>query len=146
MSVFTAADREFATVVRSAVLGMPIAKLLGFDYTRIEPGITELVLPYREALSFRPGCFAGAVVGALADFAAVSSSFTLVPAGWAVSTVDYDVKIVAPAEGDQLIARGRVVKPGQTLSFCAADVFVLRRGTESLCATALATARVFELR
>lgn len=146
MSGFVAANPEFAAVVRQAVLSMPIAGLLGFDYTRIAAGETEIVLPYREALSFRPGFFAGAVVGALADFAAVSATYTLVPAGWLVATVDYDVKVVAPPQGERLIARGRVVKPGSTILFAAADVFVERDGRETLCAVCLATARAMEIR
>jgi uncharacterized protein (TIGR00369 family) len=125
---------------------MPFAQLLGFDYTRIAPGETEIVLPYRDDLSFRPGFFAGAVVGSLADFAAVSATFTLVPAGWIVATVDYDVKVIAPPAGSRLIARGRVVKPGSTLLFGAADVFVEKDGRETLCAVCLATARAMEAR
>jgi uncharacterized protein (TIGR00369 family) len=146
MSGFVAANPDFAAVVRQAVLGMPIARLLGFDYTRIAPGETEIVLPYREELSFRPGAFAGAVVGALADFAAVSATYTLVPAGWLGATVDYDVKVMAPPHGERLLARGRVLKPGSTILFAAADVFVEQGGRETLCAVCLATARAMEIR
>jgi uncharacterized protein (TIGR00369 family) len=146
MSAFTPANPHFAALVRQSVLSMPFAKLLGFDYTRIEPGDTEIVLPYREELSFRPGFFAGAVVGSLADFAAVSATFTLVPAGWLVATVDYDVKVVAPPAGEKLIARGRVIKPGSTLLFGEAQVFVEKGGRETLCAVCLATARAMEMR
>ena len=146
MSAFVAANPDFAALVRAAVTGMPFARLLGFDYTRIEPGETEIVLPYREELSFRPGFFAGAVVGSLADFAAVSATYTLVPAGWLVATVDYDVKVIAPPAGERLIARGRVVKPGSTLLFGAAEVFVEKGGGETLCAVCLATARAMEMR
>ena len=146
MNEFVAANPDFAAVVRHAVLSMPFAQLLGFDYSRIEPGATEIVLPYRDDLSFRPGFFAGAMVGSLADFAAVSAAFTLVPKGWLVSTVDYDVKVVAPPAGERLIARGRVIKPGRTLLFAAADVFVERDGSQTLCAVCLATARAAETR
>jgi uncharacterized protein (TIGR00369 family) len=146
MTGFTAANPDFAALVRKSVLSMPFAKLLGFEYTRIEPGETEIVLPYREELSFRPGFFAGAVVGSLADFAAVSATFTLVPAGWLVATVDYDVKVVAPPAGEKLIARGRVIKPGGTLLFGEAQVFVEKGGRETLCAVCLATAKAAQIR
>ena len=95
------ANPDFATHVRATVLSMPAAKLFGFDFSRIEPGLTELTLPYREALSFRPGFFQGAILGSLADFAGASAAATLLPPGWMVSTIDYDVRIVAPAQGEQ---------------------------------------------
>ena len=107
---------------------------------------SEIVLPYREDLSFQPGFFAGAVVGSLADFAAVSATYTLVPAGWRVATVDYDVKVIAPPAGERLIARGRVVKPGSTLLFGAAEVSVEKGGRGTLCAACLATARAAQMR
>ena len=140
------ANPDYAKSVREAVLAMPAAQLFGFDFTRIEPGITELTLPYRDALSFRPGFFQGAIIGSLADFAGASSAGTLLPPGWFVSTVDYDVRIIAPAQGDRLIARGRVVKPGATLSFAQADVFVVREGRETQCAMAFVTTRNFEVK
>lgn len=140
------ANPDFARHVRDAVLAMPAAQLFGFDFSRIEPGLTELTLPYRDALSFRPGYFQGAIIGSLADFAGASAAVTLLAPGWFASTVDYDVRIIAPAQGERLIARGRVVKPGTTLSFAQADVFVLREGREVQCAMAFVTTRNFEVR
>jgi acyl-coenzyme A thioesterase PaaI-like protein len=58
--------------------------------------------------------------------------------------VDYTIKLIAPAAGDKIVARGRVVRAGRTLSVTASDVYVVREGKEALCATALATIRNFE--
>jgi acyl-coenzyme A thioesterase PaaI-like protein len=41
----------------------------------------------------------------------------------------------APAKGDLLVARGRVLKAGRTLFVCRADVFAVSENEESLCAT-----------
>jgi acyl-coenzyme A thioesterase PaaI-like protein len=46
--------------------------------------------------------------------------------------------------GEKLVARGRVVRSGRTLTIAAADVFVVRDGKETLCAIALTTIRNFE--
>lgn len=146
MTSYSAPNPDFANITRNGVLSMPVVKWIGFDFGKIEPGATELVLPYRDDLSFRPGVFQGAIAGSLADFAGASSAFTLLPAGWMLSTVDYDVKLIAPAVGDKLIARGRVIKPGSTLTFAAADVFVVKGGVETLCCVAFVTTRNFEVR
>jgi acyl-coenzyme A thioesterase PaaI-like protein len=67
----------------------------------------------------------------------------MLPAGWGGATADYTIKLLAPAGGEKLVARGRVIQPGRTLSVAAADVFAVRAGRETLCATALITARIF---
>ena len=69
----------------------------------------------------------------------------MLPRGWGTTTVDYTIKLVAPASGETLVARGRLLKFGRTLSVAAADVYAVRDGQETLCATALATIRNFEV-
>lgn len=61
------------------------------------------------------------------------------PADASVLTVEYKINLLAPSDGNRLVARGRVTKPGRTLSVCHVDVFVERDGREHLCATLLQT-------
>ncbi|MCB2038286.1 MAG: PaaI family thioesterase, partial [Ottowia sp.] len=109
-------------------------------------GTSTLRAPVQPGWCFAPGQLQATAMFALADFAAVSAAGTLLPEGWANSTVDASVKFVAPARGTHIVARGRVVQPGKTLSVCAADVFAVdAEGREQLCATWLGTARNFAL-
>ena len=136
-----ALNPDFAALVRAAVLSMPAAKHLGFDFGRIEPGEAEIIQPWREELTQHNGFFQGGVLGALADFAGGSAAGTLLPPGWVNMTIDYTVKILAPARGDRVIARGRVIKASQTITVAAADVHAAAGPDENLCATALVTMR-----
>jgi acyl-coenzyme A thioesterase PaaI-like protein len=61
------------------------------------------------------------------------------PPDAAVLTVEFKVNLLAPAEGERLLARGRVTKTGRTLTVCAADVVACRGGAEKPVATMLAT-------
>jgi acyl-coenzyme A thioesterase PaaI-like protein len=56
-----------------------------------------------------------------------------------VLTVEFKLNLLAPGNGAVLIARGRVIKPGRTLTVCQSDVFVSSNGEEKLCAVALIT-------
>ena len=49
-------------------------------------------------------------------------------------TVEYKMNLIAPADGEKLIARGQVVRPGRTLIVAKAEVFAVREGKETLCA------------
>lgn len=127
--------------VRRSVLAMPMAQTLKLAFRRIEPGDVELELPVQEAWCFRPGQLQATAIFAAADFAAVSAAGTLLPPGFINATIDTSLKLVAPARGSHLVARGRVVKASRTLTVCAADVFAVDDGKETLCATLLGTAR-----
>ena len=132
--------------VRRAVLAMPMAQTLALAFDTIGAGTSTLRAPVQPGWCFAPGQLQATAMFALADFAAVSAAGTLLPEGWANSTVDASVKFVAPARGTHIVARGRVVQPGKTLSVCAADVFAVdAEGREQLCATWLGTARNFAL-
>jgi len=124
------------------VQAMPMARTLGLRFTHVERGRVELEIPVAQPFTFRPGQLQATPVFAAADFAAMSAAGTLLPPGWANATIDATLKLVGPARGEKLRARGRVVDAGRLLTVCAADVFaVSAEGEETLCATLLGTAR-----
>ena len=128
--------------VRSAVLAMPMAKTLQLAFRRIEAGAAEIEMPVLDAFCFRPGQLQATAVFAVADFAAVSAAGTLLPQGWINATIDGTLKLLAPAKGTHLRARGRVVDASRLLTICAAEVYAVDNdGKEELCATLLGTAR-----
>jgi uncharacterized protein (TIGR00369 family) len=139
----TPPDPDFAETVKRFLMGMPIAQHFGFTVTGVGPGLFEITQPFRKELSLRSGIFQAGPVGTLADMAAACAGMTMLPRGWGASTVDYTIKLIAPAAGEKLVARGRLVRAGRTLSVTASDVYAVRAGNETLCATALATIRNF---
>ena len=55
---------------------------------------------------------AGAVT-AIADSAAGYAALTLMPQGTGVLSTEFKINLLAPAIGDRIVARGRVVKAGR---------------------------------
>ncbi len=141
MTAWSAANPDFEQVVTGAVLSMPAAKHLGFSFGRVAPGEAEIVQPYREEITQHGGFVQGGVLGSLGDFAGGSAAGTLLPVGWVNMTVDYTIKIVAPARGESVVARGRVVHAGSATTVAAAEVHSVADGRETLVATALVTMR-----
>lgn len=127
--------------VRESILAMPMAQTLKLEFLRVEPGIVELTVPVLDGWCFRPGHLQATAVFAAADFAAVGAAGTVLPTGWVNATIDTTLKLLAPAHGSHLIARGRIIKASRLLTVCASEVFAVHEGDETLCATLLGTAR-----
>jgi acyl-coenzyme A thioesterase PaaI-like protein len=53
--------------------------------------------------------------------------------------VEFKLNLLAPARGERLVARARVVRPGRTLTVCACDVVAVDGRGEKLVATLLGT-------
>jgi len=137
----TTTDRGFRQDIADAVLSLPVAAAFGLTFTKLAAGRAQAELAWRREHSHTPGAFQANPIAALADFTGVAAGITLLPPGSAAATVDYTVKFLAEARGDQLVARAHVLRPGTTLTVATVDIIVVRDGTETLCATALVTMR-----
>jgi hypothetical protein len=78
-------------------------------------------------------------MGAIGDSACGCAAMTLTPAGAEVLTIEYKVNFLSPGQGERLVARGRVTKPGRTVTVCVGDVFAVLADHETLVATMLVT-------
>lgn len=136
---FVAPNPDFEARVRDSFSRQSFMALIGAELVRLQPGYCEIRLTYREQLSQQHGFFHGGIIGALADNAAGYASFSLMPAGASVLTVEYKLNFLAPGDGDLLISRARVIKPGRSLIVAQSDVAVSGNGEEKHCATALVT-------
>jgi uncharacterized protein (TIGR00369 family) len=129
----------FASRVRESFARQGLMRHLGAQIVDVSPGKVEIRAGYRPELTQQHNYFHAGVSGAIADSACGYAAYTLMPADSSVLTVEYKVNLLAPAEGEELIARARVVRSGKTLKICAADVYARKTGKEIHCATMLAT-------
>lgn len=139
MAAFAPLDPDFEARVRRSFARQQVMKTIGASLVRVAPGEVEIELPFREDLTQQHGFLHGGIVTTIADSACGYAALTLMPPAAAVLTVEYKVNLVAPARGERLIARGRVLKPGRTVTVCAGDVVALADGEERAVATMLAT-------
>ena len=121
----------FEARVRGSFARQNAMGLIGARMTRVEPGRVEIELPVREDLGQQHGFVHGGIVGMIADSAGGYAAFTLMPADASVLTVEYKLNMLAPADGDVLVARAEVLKPGRSLSVVRADVWARRGDRET---------------
>jgi uncharacterized protein (TIGR00369 family) len=136
---FSAADPKFEVRVRESFARQGLMKYLGAELIELTAGRVAIRVPFRAELTQQHNYFHAGISGAIADSACGYSAYTLMPEDSSVLTVEYKMNLLAPADGDELIARARVLRSGKTLKICAADVYVLKKGVEVHCATMLAT-------
>jgi len=139
MADFVIRNEDYADRVQQSFARQGFMVSLGATLTNVEPGRVEIVVPFSDNLAQQHGYFHGGVVGTLADNAGGYASFSLMAASDSVLTVEYKLNLMAPAEGERLIARGAVIRAGRRLTVSRSDVFVQRNGAEYLCATMLGT-------
>lgn len=130
---------EWERRVRESFARQGFMKHIEAQVAALGPGHCEIRVPYQEKLTQQHGYFHGGVTAAIADSASGYAAYTLMPPDHSVLAVEFKINLLAPAEGDYLLARARVVRSGKTLKVCAVDVFGVKHGTEKLCATMLAT-------
>lgn len=127
-------DPHFAERVLASFARQNAMALIQASMPVVEHGRTEIHLPHWSGVEQQHGFVHGGVVGMIADSAAGYAAMSMVAATASVLTVEYKMNLVAPADGEKLIARGQVVRPGRTLIVTRAEVFALKDGRETLCA------------
>ena len=139
MTVFQPQDPAFESRIRESFVRQKVMGLIGAVLTRVEPGRVEIELPFRDDLTQQHGFFHAGIVGTIADSAGGYAAYTLMPAGSSVLSVEYKINLLAPADGERLVASGRVVRPGRTLTVCDLEVAVIKAGARTLCARGMQT-------
>ena len=134
MPQFQPRDPNYAARVRASFGLQHAMSLIGAEMALVEPGYVEIHLPHKAEITQQHGFIHGGVVGMIADSAAGYAANTLTPADTSVLTVEYKMNLVAPADGQRLVARGEVVRPGRTLIVTRADVYAIRDEQWTLCA------------
>ena len=130
---------NFAERIATSFAKQGMMKTLGATLGKISSGAVEIELRPSPAIAQQHGFVHAGAVTAIADNACGFSALSLMPEGTGVLTTEFKLNLVAPAAGDLIVARGRVVKAGRTLSLTQADVFAVSDGQERLVALMTAT-------
>jgi uncharacterized protein (TIGR00369 family) len=144
VSAFTPKAANFEERVRSSFDRQPMMHTIGASLARVAPGEVEIAMPVRPQLCQQHGFVHAGVVSTLGDTACGYAAFSLMPESAGVLTTEFKVNLLAPAAGERLVAVGRVVKPGRTLTVAQAEVFAETGGERRIVALLTATLMAIE--
>ena len=107
---------------------------LGAQLSRVEAESVEITAPLLPGSLQQQGFGHAGLTFSIGDSAAGYAALTTLPMNSEVVTAELKINLLAPARGDVLVARGRVIKPGRRLVVVAADVFAREGEDETLIA------------
>jgi uncharacterized protein (TIGR00369 family) len=128
--------------VRTSFAKQGLMTTLGATLNSVSPGLVEITLSPKPGILQQHGFVHGGVVSAIADTAAGYAALSMMPPDIGILTTEFKINFLAPAAGEHIIARGRVVKAGRTLTLAQAEVFAKTAGQEKLIALLTATLMV----
>ncbi|MBN9670900.1 PaaI family thioesterase [Roseibium aggregatum] len=132
-------DPDWENRVRTSFASQKFMVHLGAELVHLSPGAVDLELKLCPELTQQHGFFHAGATSSIADSAAGYAALSLFAEGFGVLTSEYKINLLNPARQPVLIARGRVVKPGRTLTIAKADVYGLGDAEQVHVATGLFT-------
>lgn len=136
---FAPQDPGFEARVRASFANQPAMATLGARLVRVAPGEVDVELPFRADLTQQHGFIHAGMLAAVLDSACGYAAFSLMPADADVLSIEFKVNLLAPAQGERIDVRARVIRAGRTISVCTADAFAVRDGRERHVTTMTAT-------
>jgi uncharacterized protein (TIGR00369 family) len=133
------ADAEIARRIEASFGKQSFMTTLGARLGHVAAGEVDVELPILPHVSQQHGFVHAGAVASIADSACGYAALTVMPAGSGVLTAEFKINLLAPAAGERLVAKGRVVKAGRTLTLAMAEVFAIKDGASKLCAMMTAT-------
>jgi uncharacterized protein (TIGR00369 family) len=108
-------DPDFAARVRASFAAQQFMSTLGARLTRVELGVVEIDVAFREDLTQQNGFLHAGVSASVVDSACGYAALTVMEPGRDVLSVEFKVNMLAPAKGAAFTATGRVVRSGRNL-------------------------------
>jgi len=126
---FTERDPHFQERVRESFAAQSVMRTLGASLDRVEPGEVDIALSFRDDLTQQDGFL----------HACGYAAHSLMERDANVLSIEFKLNLLAPALGERVVARARVLRAGRTITVCRADVVAIHGGAEKLVATMLGT-------
>ena len=124
----------FVERVRASFGRQGAMALIGAQLLDVQPGYCSIALVPRPELCQQHGYVHAGILATLVDSAGGYAGYTLFPNDSSVLTVEYKLNLLAPAEGERIVAAGYVVKAGRTLTITRGEVHAERAGARTLVA------------
>lgn len=137
---------DFEAAARALCANAPFVQDLGLQVVEVGVGRASTRLPVLPRLLQQDGVVHAGVQATLADHTAGAAAMTLLPAGQTVLSINFQVNLLSPAQGDELRCRAEVVRAGRRVVVVEASVHALGGAQSRLVSRSTVTLAVVERR
>jgi uncharacterized protein (TIGR00369 family) len=132
-------DGAFESRVRRSFDKQQVMHTIGATLARVAPGEVEIELPVAAHIAQQHGFVHAGIVATIADSACGYAALSLMRPGVGVLTTEFKINLMSPAAGERLVAKGRVVRAGRTLTVAIAEVEAIDAERRKMVALMTAT-------
>ena len=122
MARLTPKTENYEQRVRDSFARQGIMDTIGATLESVGPGEVAIRFAPKDSLSQQHGFVHAGVVATVLDSACGYAAFSLMPADAGVLTIEFKISLLAPAQGEYLVATGRVKKPGRNITFAEGEM------------------------
>lgn len=136
---FTPANPDFMKVIEAKLERQHFMKLLGLKLDRVVPGYCDASMEFEQKLEQQNGFLHGGAISTIADVCMGFAAYSLAPKDKGMVTSGLTISFLRPAKNGRIIAKGRVIKAGNMLFYCEAQIYCVNGTEEELIATGIST-------
>jgi len=114
---------ELINRIKSSFTKQGLMKTLNASLIKVESGLVQINSDFNESLSQQNNFFHAGVISGIADSACGYAALTLAPKDKDVLTVEFKINLMKPSNTTRIIAIGKVIQAGKTLTICEGNVF-----------------------
>jgi uncharacterized protein (TIGR00369 family) len=100
-----------------------LMQTLNAQLLEVEKGQVKITCAFSKALTQQHGFFHAGVATSIADSACGYAALTMMPEGMEVLSIEFKVNFLKPAQTSKLIAVGKILQSGRTLTVCEGYVY-----------------------
>jgi uncharacterized protein (TIGR00369 family) len=128
--------------VKGIFASAPFVADLGIVPTALEPGKVTTELPIAGRHTQHTGVVHAGVMATMADHTMGAAAQSMAPQGRWILTAELKTSLLRAAKGEKLVCEAHVLKPGRSITFTEACVWVDSGGQRTLVMKASATMAV----
>ncbi len=109
--------------IRASFAKQGLMQTLNAMLVEIQEGQVKIACHFSKGLTQQHGFFHAGVLTSIVDSACGYAALTIIPEDKEVLTVEFKINFLKPANTSKLIAIGKVLQPGKTLTICEGHVY-----------------------
>ena len=127
-------DQDARGRIAESFAAQTMMATLGAELAEVSDGAVTITAPILPGAKQQQGFGHAGLTFSIGDSSAGYAALTMLPLDQEVVTAEIKINLLAPARGEFLKAKGRVVKPGRRLCVVTSEVCAVDQGKETLIA------------